>query len=381
MIKKPIILVVDDEIRNQRLLEALLIPMGYKIILANNGKEALKKVQTYKPDLILLDIMMPQLDGFETARKLKENNETSIIPIIMITALKDVEDRVKAIEAGADDFLSKPVDKVELRARVHSLLQVKAYNDHMLNYQKELEAEVVKRTSELNKAFKKVQSASLETIYRLSRAAEYKDEDTVAHILRMSHYCSAVSSKMRQSDSFVETILYASPMHDVGKIGTPDHILLKPGKLTPDEWKIMKEHTIIGGHILEASNSEFIQLAEVIAVTHHEKWDGSGYPNGLKEKNIPIAGRITAIADVFDALTTKRPYKEPFSIEKSFKIIEEGRGQHFDPDVVDAFFSINEEILSIKEKFEIGSKISSSIWLNSIYKLDSLTESQQETIT
>lgn len=353
MEKKARILVVDDEDRNLRLMEAMLTPLGYEVILAHDGEEALQKVKEIPPDVVLLDVMMPRMDGFEVARRLKEDEETTIIPIVMVTALREVEDRVKALEVGADDFLSKPVEKTELRARVQSLLKVKAYNDHMRDYQKELEAEVASRIDRLRQALEKIKAASLDTIYRLSRAAEYKDEDTGAHIRRMSHYAAAVARKMGLNESTVETILYAAPMHDIGKIGIPDRILLKPGKLDPDEWEIMRQHTVIGGGILEGSDTGFIQLAEVLALSHHEKWDGSGYPKGLKGSEIPLAGRITAIADVFDALTSKRPYrKEPFSLEKTFAFIKKGRGSHFDPKVVDAFFAIEAEILIIKEQYK-----------------------------
>jgi len=304
--------------------------------------------------VILLDIMMPGMDGFEVAQRLKGDEETRIIPIVMVTALREVEDRVKALEAGADDFLSKPADKIEIKARVRSLLKVKAYNDHMRNYQQELEAEVAKRTGQLKEAFERVKGASLETIYRLSRAAEYKDEDTGAHVKRMSRYSAAVARQMALNDTIVDSILYASPMHDVGKIGIPDRILLKPGRLDREECEIMKQHAVIGGQILEGSDTGFIRLAEIIALIHHERWDGSGYPKGLKGKEIPMIGRIVAIADVFDALISKRPYKEPFSIEKSFGIIKESRGSHFDPDVVDAFFAVENEILTIKEKYKEG---------------------------
>lgn len=352
MDKKPKILVVDDEDRNLRLMEAILIPLGYEVILARDGEEALGEVREVSPDVILLDVMMPRMDGFEVARRLKSNEETKIIPIVMITALTEVENRVKALKAGADDFLSKPVDRTELEARVRSLLKVKAYNDHMRNYQKELEAEVAKRTTQLRQALDKIRVASIDTIYRLSRAAEYKDEDTGAHIRRMSNYSAIVARRMGLLEKTVEAILYAAPMHDVGKIGTPDRILLKPAKHDPDEWQIMKQHTIIGGRILEGSQAGFIKLAEIIALSHHEKWDGSGYPRGLRGTDIPLAGRITAIADVFDALMSKRPYKPAFSLEKSYGIIREGRGNHFDLEVTDAFFSAEEEILSVKEKYK-----------------------------
>jgi len=346
------ILVVDDEERNLRLMEAMLIPLGYEVILAHDGEKAIKKVREIPPDVILLDIMMPKMDGFEVARRLKEEEETKIIPIVMVTALREVKDRVKALEAGADDFLSKPVDKTELKARIQSLLKVKAYNDHMKNYQKELEAEVDKRTKELKKAFEKLEIYSLDTIYRLTRAAEYKDEDTGAHIQRMSRYSAAVARQTGLAENVVKYILYAAPMHDVGKIGIPDRILLKPGKLDVEEWEIMRQHTTFGGKILEGAKAGYLKLGEVVALTHHEKWDGSGYPNGLKGKEIPKVGQIVAIADVFDALTTKRPYKEPFPLEKSYAIIKESRGRHFDPDVVDAFFAVEDEILKIKEKYK-----------------------------
>ena len=352
MEKRSRILVVDDEDRNLRLMEAMLLPLGYQVILAQNGEEAFEKVKETPPDVILLDVMMPKMDGFEVAQRLKSNEETRIIPIVMVTALREVEDRVKALEIGVNDFLSKPVDKIELRATVASQVQIKAYHDHMKNYQAELTSEVARRTEQLRQALDRIEVASRETIHRLSRAAEFKDQDTAAHILRMSRYSEAVSRQMGLGENVTRWIIDAASMHDVGKIGTPDHILLKPGKLDPDEWEIMKEHTLNGGRILEGADMGFVRMAEVIALTHHEKWDGSGYPRGLKGKQIPLVGRITAIADVFDALTSSRPYKAPFSVEKSFAIILDGRGTHFDPDVVDAFFAIKDEILSIKEKYK-----------------------------
>ena len=349
---KPVILVVDDQAQNIELLEAYLVPQGYEIVKAANGEEALGKLSDNQIDLILLDVMMPGMDGFEVTRRVRQDNTHRLLPIILVTALRDTEDRVKGIEAGCDDFISKPVDKMELLARVRSLLKVKAYNDLMSNYQKELESEVTGRTEELKHALEKIKAASLETIYRLSMAAEYKDKETGAHIKRMSLYSAAVTRRMGLTESTIETILYAAPMHDLGKIGIPDLILMKPAKLDPREWEIMKQHTVIGAKILQGSDAEFIRLGETISLSHHEKWDGSGYPNSLKGIEIPITGRITAIADVFDALTSKRPYKEPFSVEKSLAIIREGRGSHFDPDVADAFFAIQDEILTIKKQYD-----------------------------
>ena len=348
---KPMILTVDDQPKNIELLSALLVPQGYETIAATTGEEALTLLAGNQIDLILLDVMMPDMDGFKVTRRIRQDHIHRLLPIVLVTALCETEYRVKGIEAGCDDFISKPVDKVELLARVRSLLKVKAYNDLLNHYQKDLEAEVASRTAELKQSFKKIKAASLETIFRLSMAAEYKDEDTGTHIQRMSHYSAAVARSLKLDNNTVETILYAAPMHDVGKIGIPDLILLKPDKLDPLEWEIMKQHTIIGARILKGSDAEFIRMGEGIAKTHHEKWDGSGYPAGLKGNGIPIAGRIVAIADVFDALTSKRPYKDPFSVEKSFAIIKEGRGTHFDPDVVDAFFAVQEEILIIMKQY------------------------------
>jgi putative two-component system response regulator len=305
--------------------------------------------------------MMPGMDGFEVTRRVRQDGTQRLLPIILVTSLNEREDRIRGIEAGCDDFISKPVDKMELLARVRSLLKVKAYNDLMSNYREELESEVTERTGELNKAFEMIKAASLDTIYRLSIASEYKDMDTGAHIKRVSRYSAAIARRMGLDGKTIETILYAAPMHDLGKIGIPDHILLKPAMLDPAEWEIMKTHTIIGAKILKGSDAEFIRLGEIIALSHHEKWDGSGYPNRLKGVEIPIAGRITAIADVFDALTSKRPYKDPFSVKDSLVIIKAGRGNHFDPDLVDAFFAIQDEILAIKKECDDDKQQASDI--------------------
>jgi putative two-component system response regulator len=270
----------------------------------------------------------------------------------MVTALRDVEDRVKALEAGADDFLSKPVDKVELLARVKSLLKIKTYYDSLYKSQKQLEEEVLVKSNQMKKAYENAKQASLETVIRLSKAAEYKDEETGAHIRRISHYAAALSRKIGLSDEMVEIILYAAPMHDIGKIGIPEKILLKQGSLDPDEWDIMKQHTTIGAQILHGSKADFIRFAEIIAFTHHEKWDGTGYPQGLKGTDIPLIGRIVAIVDVFDALTTKRPYRDALSVEDSLNFIIERRGTHFDPNMVDAFLEIKDDILGIKAQFK-----------------------------
>jgi putative two-component system response regulator len=347
---KPVILIIDDQVQNIELLEAYLAPECYEIIKAFNGKDAVNIIAANQIDLVLLDIMMPGIDGFEVIRRVRQGEKNRLLPIILVTALKEKEDRVKGIEAGCDDFISKPVDKLELLARVHSLLKVKAYNGLMLNYRTELESEVTARTEQLKQALQRIKTASLDTIYRLSMASEYRDEETGAHIKRVSRYSAAIARKMGMDENTIETILYAAPMHDLGKIGIPDQILMKRGKLDPAEWKIIKFHTVIGAKILHGAEAEFIKLGEVIALSHHEKWDGSGYPNGEKGQQIPIAGRIGAIADVFDALTSKRPYKEAFPTEVSLAIVKQGRGTHFDPDVADAFFGIQDEIINIKKQ-------------------------------
>ena len=346
-----VILVVDDIPQNVDLLEAYLSPSGYVVRTAASGEEAIEKLAEGGIDLVLLDVMMPGMDGLETIRRIRKDEAQRQLPIILVTALRDTEDRIKGIDAGCDDFISKPVDKLEILARVKSLLRIKKYNDFMGNYREELKAEVALRTKELEIALATIKTASLETIYRLSVASEFKDEDTGSHIKRMSLYSAAIARRMGLDETAIENILYASPMHDVGKIGIPDYILQKPAKLDPDEWEIMKQHTVIGAKILKDSTARLITTGESIAYSHHEKWDGSGYPDGIKGEAIPIACRIASIADVFDALSSKRPYKEPFPVEKSMAIIVEGRGSHFDPDVVDAFLSVQEELLEIKKQY------------------------------
>jgi putative two-component system response regulator len=349
---KPAILIVDDEIKNIELQKAYLEPYSYKILTASNGMEALKIVSKNNIDLILLDVMMPGENGFTVTEHLKSQDKTRDIPVILVTALSDKKDRVKGIEAGCDDFISKPVDSSELLARVRSLLKVKAYNDHMRDYERELETEVAKRTKEVYAAMAMVEETALETIQRLASAAECRDQYTGSHILRVSRYAEAVARKMELDGGFVKSLLYAASMHDIGKIGIPDKILMKPGKLKDKEWEIMQQHTVIGAKILHGSKQDYMKLAEEIALTHHEKWNGTGYPQGLQGKRIPISGRIVAVADVFDALISERPYKPSLSLRESFTIIKNERGTHFDPAVIDAFTGIKQEILSIVEQYK-----------------------------
>jgi len=345
------ILVADDDERVRYTLSDVLIKQGYTTIHARNGIEALQKTATDSPDVILLDVLMPEMNGLEVIKELKAQRTTKIIPIVIITGSDDLDLRVQALNLGADEFIVKPPHMAELSARVRSLVKVKAYNDYMRYYQTILEEEVAKRTKELKEAHEKLKRASLDTIYRLSRAAEYKDEDTSVHLQRISNYTAVIARTIGLDDDEVQALLYASPMHDIGKLGIPDKILLKRGKLTDGEWTIMKQHTVFGSQILEGSDSDFIKLGKTIALTHHEKWDGSGYPQGLKGKEIPIEGRITGIADVFDAVTSKRPYKEALSEAEAFHIIEERKGVHFDPELVDAFFQVKDQILQIKQNY------------------------------
>ena len=338
------VMVVDDVEANIKILVESLSD-EYYVSVAMDGESALEYIADNPPDIILLDIMMPGMDGYEVCEKVKRNPATRNIPVIFLTALTDEQDESRGLDLGAVDYIAKPFNPGLVKARIRNQLELKRYRD-------ELEKIVSERTRKLKATFESLKNASLDTIRRLTRAAEYKDEDTGAHILRMSYYSAAIARELGLSEKIVESILYAAPMHDIGKIGIPDRILLKPGKLHADEWVIMKQHTVIGGEILEGSRAGIVRLGTVIAITHHEKWDGSGYPKGLSGKQIPLVGRIVALSDVFDALTSKRPYKEPFSLEKSYKIIKEGCGTHFDPDVVHAFFSVEDEIIDIKEKFK-----------------------------
>ena len=342
------VLIVDDEPVVRRILRQRLSAEGYPCKEAGSAEEALNMLQDDPAELVILDIKMPGKSGVELLPEIKLRYPDTAV--IMATATTDATTAIQCMKGGAYDYLVKPFNLDEVALSADRALEKRRLELENRAYQQHLEEMVMERTSELKRAIEKTKLASLDTIHRLARAAEYKDEDTGAHIQRMSQYSAAIARKMGLGDREVENMLYAAPMHDVGKIGIPDYILLKPGKLDLGEWEIMKKHSVIGAEILRGSDVEFIQLAETIALTHHEKWDGSGYPRELRGSDIPLAGRIVAIADVFDALTSARPYKEPFSIKKSLDIVQEGRGNHFDPDVVDAFFAIKDDILSIKEK-------------------------------
>lgn len=345
------ILVVDDEPTNIMVLRGLLKPMGHEVIGVESAFAALKILDS-SFDLVLSDVKMPEMNGFELVERIRGNPETHDIPVIMATTFSEKEHRLKAVEVGANDFITKPVDTVELRVRVDSMLKQKAQQDEIKCFASELSQLVEARTLELQQALAALDTANREAIQHLSAAAEFRDDDTAIHIERMALYSAFIAKNMGLGKKEVDLILTSSPMHDVGKIGVPDSILLKPGKLSADEWKIMQEHTTYGGAILCAGVSDYMNTGAIIALSHHEKWDGSGYPSGLAGENIPLFGRICAVADVFDALTSKRPYKEAFPVATAVAIMKEGRGSHFDPTVLDAFLEHIKEASEIFERFK-----------------------------
>jgi putative two-component system response regulator len=346
-LKQDSILIVDDEQPIRALLRHVLVAQQYHCQEACNAEEALEKLKNDAISLVLLDIKMPGKSGVDLLPEIRASFPDTAV--IMATAMSDTDIAVRCMKAGAYDYISKPFGIDEVAISVGRALERRRLELENRAYQQHLEEMVAEKTRELRQALGKIKLASLDTIYRLARAAEYRDADTGAHIERIGRYSATIARRMGLRNGEVDNMLYAAPMHDVGKIAVPDRILLKTGTLDADEWEVMKKHTTIGAEILQGSDAEFIRLAELIALTHHEKWDGSGYPRGLKGPEIPLAGRIVAIADVFDALTSVRPYKEPFSLTDSLDIVRKGRGVHFDPDVVDAFVAIQDEILSIRD--------------------------------
>jgi len=340
------VLIVDDNATNLMLLKHLVGRLGnMQVTTFGDPVAALSWVADTVPDLVLLDYMMPAMDGLEFIQRFRELPGYQDIPLVMVTADTESDVRQRALEMGAHDFLTKPVDKNELTARVTNLLHLRLSMVQLANREKWLQQEVAKRTAE-------IAAREKEVIFRLSRAAEYRDPETGAHLLRMAHYTRLIARNLGLPENEQELLLEAAPMHDIGKVGTRDEILLKPGKLTPEEFDIMKQHAAIGYEILRDSLSPLLRAAAVLAWTHHEKFDGSGYPRGLVGQEIPLHGRIVAVADVFDALTSARLYKPAWTIERAIDYLQENRGAHFDPACVDAFMQDWPAVLAIRDQYQ-----------------------------
>ncbi len=320
----PLILAVDDEASNLQLLRQILQD-HYRLRFAKDGQRALELAREERPNLILLDVMMPGMSGYEVCAALKADPSLASIPVIFVTALTDTDDELEGFEAGAVDYITKPVSPPIVRARVRTHLSLV-------------------RMEELR-------ASRLEIVQRLGLAAEYKDNETGLHVIRMSHFSRILGLAAGMTETEADDLLHAAPMHDVGKIGIPDRILQKPGPLDPDEWKVMQSHATIGAEIIGEHERGVLALARQIALTHHEKWDGSGYPNGLAGDRIPLVGRICAIADVFDALTSVRPYKKAWTEEEAVEFLQRQRGQHFDPALVDLFITQLPAIRAIRQRW------------------------------
>lgn len=339
------ILLIDDTQLNITILQHLIkkIP-EYQSIAYTSPIEALDWCRSNEPDLVVVDYMMPSMDGIEFTRQFRQLANYADIPILMVTANSETSVRHQALASGVSDFLNKPLDSNEFLARTKNMLALRQSQKKLINHAAWLADEVEKATA-------KIKEQERETIFCLAKAAEYRDPETGAHIQRMAHYSKHIAHQLSLSKQQQDLLLEAAPMHDIGKVGIPDLILLKPGKLTIDEFTIMKQHAFIGYELLNESSSPLLKVAAEIAYTHHEKYDGSGYPRGLVGEDIPIFGRIVAVADVFDALTSERPYKKAWSIDEALQFLHDGIGKHFDPSCVEAFFRDFDEIIGIKNTF------------------------------
>ena len=351
------ILLVDDDFSTRAITTALVTALGHEVETAADGIEGLAKVRL-GVDLVLLDVVMTGIDGFEVCRRIRADAATRDVPIIMLTSMASLDDRLRAVEAGANDFIAKPIDETELRIRSASLLKLKDTQDALKSYQGHLEELVRQRTASLRAALDQMAEAQriaylahLDTVERLAIVAEYKDRITARHIERMSHYCAVIARGLKLPPGEVELIQHASRMHDLGKIAVPDMILAKAGSLDAPEWAVMREHATIGGSILANSDSELLKAGRIIALSHHERWDGTGYPQGLKGEAIPLWGRICAVADTFDAVTSERSYKPAYSNEIALRILREERGKQFDPKIVDVFIQCFDEVVIVQTKY------------------------------
>ncbi len=337
MTQKQTVLIVDGQASCIDVIKHCL-DQEYEISAALSGKRAIKIAARHpKPDIILLDVVMPDMDGYAVCKELKNNPKTSHIPIIFVTVKNETNAEELAFEAGAIDFINKPVSPAVVRARVRTQLALYRQNQ-------EFKMIAQLRTREL-------EETRLQIIRNLGRAAEFKDNETGMHVLRMSHYSRLLAKATGANPDWVKLIYAAAPMHDIGKIGIPDHILLKAGKLSDEEWEIMKKHPLIGSDIIGNHDSELLKVAREIALYHHEKWDGSGYPEQLKGDDIPLSAQIVAIADVFDALTTERPYKKAWDVDEAFAYMQAQAGTHFQPELIDLFLSKRADILTIKDTY------------------------------
>lgn len=338
------ILVLDDELDNVTIIEKLLKLEGFAHIKTiTDPREAKATYQDFMPDLVLLDLSMPHMNGFQVMEEIKKIEKGPYLSFLVLTALSDEETLLKAFNCGAKDFVNKPFNAAEMIARIRNLLEVRLLNKSLEEQKQALEGKVKERTKELH-------DTRLEVVRRLGMAAEFRDNETGLHIIRMSKMCELLGASIGFCDSECDLLLNASPMHDIGKIGIPDRVLLKHSKLDPEEWEIMKTHAQIGADLL-SGDSELMEMASSIALTHHEKWDGAGYPNGLKGEDIPLSGRIAALCDVFDALTSNRPYKKAWSIEDSCAEIKSCNGTHFEPRLVEKFIQILPDIIAITKEY------------------------------
>ena len=357
-LEKPTILVVDDTPENLTMM-SFLLKDRYKVKVANHGQKALRIAASEpQPDLILLDIMMPEMDGYEVCRQLQQDPQTRNIPIIFLTAKSSVEDEEFGLGLGAVDYITKPISPPVVLARVKTHLSLKASADFLRSKSDYLEQEVAKRTREISA----VQDV---TILAMASLAETRDNETGNHIRRTQHYVKALAEALRQQPKFatvlddhtIAMLFKSAPLHDIGKVGIPDRILLKPGRYEPEEFAIMQRHPLLGLQAIEhaeqslGTSVDFLRVAKEIAYGHHQKWDGSGYPQGLVGEAIPLSARLMALADVYDALISRRVYKEGMPHQQAAGIIGQGRGSHFDPDVVDAFFQIEQTFVAIAQRY------------------------------
>jgi len=358
------ILVVDDNEMNRDLLLRRLGNAEFQLSSATDGEEALAKLRAHSFDLVLLDIMMPVLDGYETLKVIQGDAALRRVPVIMITALDDVDSAVRCIEMGAVDYVTKPFNPILLRARVDANLGRKRISDQEEHRREEIERNNVSLSKEVRAKVLEISQSQLAAIFAMSKLAESRDPETGEHLERMREYCKLLSEKLGRmprfqliiDTAFIDNIYAASPLHDIGKVGIDDSVLLKPGALSDEEWVIMRQHPVIGAETLrevdrQHPGNDFIHTGIEIAESHHEKWDGSGYPYGLSGERIPLVARILALGDVYDALTSRRCYKDAFSHEKSRNIIEEGFGSHFDPDVVLAFFEAEDDFKRVRQEY------------------------------